>query len=92
MTDMTQGEFLRQAMHLLGLSKEDFADRIGTTLKSLNNWLLDPNTNSFRTMPAMAWKYIRDILVWESGQGGNLASPDAAGTCNNVQCLLQQKK
>lgn len=58
----TQQEFLREAMATLSLTREDFADRIGAKKRALDNWLLPRESREFRTMPDMAWKFIREIL------------------------------
>lgn len=59
---MTQQEFLRDAMQRLGMGREQFADRIGTTKRTLDKWLLPDTSNDARAMPDMAWKFIREIL------------------------------
>jgi DNA-binding transcriptional regulator YiaG len=58
----SQQEFLREAMATLGLTREQFADRIGTKKRGLDNWLLPSESKEFRPMPEMAWKFIREIL------------------------------
>ncbi|MGR9587064.1 transcriptional regulator [Pandoraea sputorum] len=58
----TQQEFLRDAMDRLGMTREEFADRIGTKKRGLDNWLLPNDSKEYRSMPDMAWKFIREIL------------------------------
>lgn len=58
----TQQEFLRDAMDRLGMTREEFADRIGTKKRGLDNWLLPSDSKEYRSMPDMAWKFIREIL------------------------------
>jgi hypothetical protein len=58
----TQQEFLRHAMSELGMTREQFADRIGTKKRALDNWLLSPDSSEYRSMPDMAWKFVREIL------------------------------
>lgn len=58
----SQQEFLRDAMARLSLTREEFADRIGAKKRALDNWLLPSESAEFRTMPDMAWKFIREIL------------------------------
>ncbi|MXN76417.1 transcriptional regulator [Burkholderia sp. 4701] len=58
----TQQDFLRHAMDVLGMTREAFAERIGTKKRALDNWLLPSSSSEFRAMPEMAWKFIREIL------------------------------
>ena len=58
----TQQDFLRHAMEVLGMTREAFAERIGTKKRTLDNWLLPSGSVEFRAMPDMAWKFIREIL------------------------------
>lgn len=58
----SQQDFLRNAMQQLGMTREQFADRIGSNPRQLKNWLLPPDSKGYREMPEMAWKFIREIL------------------------------
>lgn len=58
----TQQEFLRHAMSELGMTREQFAERIGAKKRALDNWLLSPDSSEYRSMPDMAWKFVREIL------------------------------
>jgi aspartate carbamoyltransferase catalytic subunit len=58
-----QQEFLRGAMASLGMTRDQFADRIGTSRRRLDNWLLPSESQGFREMDEMAWKFIREILT-----------------------------
>jgi hypothetical protein len=58
---LTQQEFLRDAMQRLGMTRDEFAARIAVKRKTLDNWLLPPG-DSARGMPDMAWKFIQEIL------------------------------
>lgn len=62
---MTQQEFLRDAMHRLDMKRDEFADRIAVKRKTLDNWMLPPS-DSARGMPDMAWKFIQEILDRET--------------------------
>jgi aspartate carbamoyltransferase catalytic subunit len=57
-----QQDFLRDAMAALGMTRDQFADRIGTSRRRLDNWLLPSDSKGFRAMDEMAWKFIREIL------------------------------
>lgn len=58
----TQQDFLRHAMSVLGMTREEFAERIGAKKRALDNWLLTSSSAEYRSMPDMAWKFIREIL------------------------------
>lgn len=57
-----QQEFLRHAMSELGMTREQFAERIGTKKRALDNWLLSTGSSEYRSMPDMAWKFVQEIL------------------------------
>lgn len=57
-----QQDFLRDAMTALDMTRDQFADRIGTSRRRLDNWLLPAESKGFREMDEMAWKFIREIL------------------------------
>jgi len=59
---IAQQEFLRNAMAQLEMTRDEFAVRIGTTRRRLDNWLLPSESSGFREMDEMAWKFIREIL------------------------------
>ena len=61
----SQQEFLRDAMHQLGMTRDEFADRIAVKRKTLDNWMLPPS-DSARGMSDMAWKFIQEILEREA--------------------------
>ena len=58
-----QQAFLREAMRQLGMTRKQFAERIGTKERTLDNWLVPSTSKEFRTMPDMGWKFIQEILV-----------------------------
>ena len=59
---LSQQEFLRDAMTVLGLTRDQFAERIGAKKRALDNWLLPDDSQEFRTMPDMAWKFVGEII------------------------------
>ena len=61
---LSQQEFLRDAMHRLSMTRDEFAQRIAVKRKTLDNWLLPPS-DSARGMPDMAWRFIQEILDQE---------------------------
>lgn len=58
----TQQDFLRHVMNELGMTREQFAERIGTKKRTLDNWLLAADSSEYRSMPDMAWKFVCEIL------------------------------
>lgn len=54
--------FLKDAMLRLGMTKEEFANRISVTRKCLSKWMAGHGSSEFRTMPMMAWKFIGEIM------------------------------
>jgi len=61
----TQQEFLRTAAQTLGLSQKDFAKRMGAPWRTFEKWLSQTDSQSFREMPAIAWKLVSEILEHE---------------------------
>jgi transcriptional regulator with XRE-family HTH domain len=59
---IAQQDFLRDAMAVLGLTREELAARIGVKLRRLDNWLLPSESKGYRPMEEMAWKFIQEIL------------------------------
>ncbi|AIY44222.1 Aspartate carbamoyltransferase (plasmid) [Collimonas arenae] len=62
---MTQQEFLRDAMRRLGMTREQFASRIGTNTHALNKWLQPSESQNFRHMTDVVWKFVGEILERE---------------------------
>jgi len=60
---VTQQEFLQDAMQRLGMTCDEFSERIGTKRQTLDKWLLSENSHSNHEMPDMVWKLIREILA-----------------------------
>ncbi|WP_077002808.1 aspartate carbamoyltransferase [Variovorax sp. KK3] len=58
----TQQVLLRDAMRRLNMTREVFADRIGTRRRALDTWLLPDDSSEFRAMPEMARRYVMEIL------------------------------
>lgn len=57
-----QQEFLRGAMRKLGMTRQQFADRIHASKRRLDTWLLPAESNEFRELDATIWQFIREIL------------------------------
>lgn len=60
--EISQQEFLRDAMAALNMTREQFAGRIGASRRRLDNWLLPCDSKEFRKMDDMAWKFTQEIL------------------------------
>lgn len=58
----SQQDFLRDAMERLGMTRQQFADRIGGSKRALDNWLLPSDSSGFRSMPDPIWTLVREIL------------------------------
>jgi hypothetical protein len=59
---VNQQEFLRDAMRRLDMTREKFAERLGTKKRRLDNWLVPSESSEFREMDEMVWKFVREIL------------------------------
>lgn len=59
---MTQQEFLQHAMHELGMTHQQFAERIETPLRTLRKWLLPDDSSDARQMPGVVRVCVREIL------------------------------
>ncbi|ART61511.1 hypothetical protein CBP36_21325 (plasmid) [Acidovorax carolinensis] len=57
--------FLQDAMGQLGMSREDFANRISVSKSCLQKWMSRHGSSDFRQMPLMAWKFVNEILEHE---------------------------
>lgn len=60
---MSQQEFLRDAMRQLDMTRPQFAERIGTKARTLDNWLLPSRSNEFRAMPDMVGSLFEKYLL-----------------------------
>lgn len=58
-----QREFLLNALAALGLTQEAFAASIGTTRRTVENWLASPDTCAYRKMPDMVWLFVDELLA-----------------------------
>lgn len=66
---LSQQDLLRYAMNVLGFTRRQFAERIGTTRRSLNNWLMPSTSAENREMPEMARRFILELLPREISLG-----------------------
>lgn len=64
----TQQEFLRDAMAQLGMTRQEFADRLHCSKRRLDTWLQAPlkrngeRNTEFRELDPTVWQFIREIL------------------------------
>src|SRR5476651_2295677 len=59
----TQQVLLRDAMRRLAMTRDAFADRIGSRRRALDSWLLPDESNEFRAMPEVARRFVLEILA-----------------------------
>jgi len=69
----TQQTLLREAMKRLGLTRNDFAERLGVTRRALDTWLLPSASGEHRAMPAVVAKAVAAL------PGGEAPRPAAPG-------------
>lgn len=62
LSSLSQQELLRYAMNVLGFTRRQFAERIGTTRRALDNWLTPTASAENREMPEMARRFILELL------------------------------
>lgn len=76
---LSQQAFLRDAMRRLDLTREALAERIGTSRRALDAWLLPEPSKEFRRMPEMARRFIGEIVARQRPQpaGPGLAAAAA---------------
>ncbi len=58
-----QQVLLRDAMRRLDMTRDAFADRIGSRRRALDSWLLPDDSNEFRAMPEVARRFVQEILA-----------------------------
>lgn len=63
-----QQEFLRDAMRRLGMSRNQFAERIGASRRALDKWLLPDDSKDFRPLDNIARKFVEEILKHEENE------------------------
>jgi aspartate carbamoyltransferase catalytic subunit len=61
-TTVSQQEFLRDAMERLGMTRQQFADRLHTKKRRLDDWLLPSDSKGFRELDSTIWQFVREIL------------------------------
>src|ERR1700761_2928451 len=60
---ITQQVLLRHAMRRRDMTRDVFADRIGSRRRALDSWLLPDDSNEFRAMPEVARRFVQEILA-----------------------------
>jgi len=58
----SQQVLLRDAMRRLDMTRDTFAERIGSRRRALDSWLLPDESNEFRAMPEVARRFVLEIL------------------------------
>jgi aspartate carbamoyltransferase catalytic subunit len=59
----SQQVLLRDAMRRLDMTRDTFAERIGSRRRALDSWLLPDESNEFRAMPEVARRFVLEILA-----------------------------
>jgi aspartate carbamoyltransferase catalytic subunit len=62
---MTQQEFSQAAMTTPGMTRDEFAMRLGCAKRTLDKWLQPDTSNDYRAMNETIWGFIREILEHE---------------------------
>ncbi|MGN6527812.1 MAG: aspartate carbamoyltransferase [Burkholderiaceae bacterium] len=58
-----QQVLLRDAMRRLDMTRDAFADRIGSRRRALDSWLLPDESSEFRAMPEVARRFVQEIVA-----------------------------
>ncbi|WP_339090234.1 aspartate carbamoyltransferase [Variovorax paradoxus] len=69
MTSMPQQVLLRDAMRQLNMTRDAFAERIGSRRRALDAWLLPDESNEFRAMPEVARRFVSEIMASDGRRG-----------------------
>ncbi|HEX7638904.1 MAG TPA: aspartate carbamoyltransferase [Burkholderiaceae bacterium] len=79
---LPQQVLLRDAMRRLDMTRDAFAERIGSRRRALDAWLLPDESKEFRAMPEVARRFVQEILARspaaESSTQSVHAVPDVA--------------
>lgn len=51
-------------MEELGMTRDEFAARISTSRRTLDKWLLQPDSVDYRELSEMGRSYVEEILEW----------------------------
>jgi len=60
---MPQQALLRDAMRRLDMTRDAFAERIGSRRRALDTWLLPDESGEFRTMPEVVRRFVQEIVA-----------------------------
>ena len=73
-----QQVLLRDAMRRLDMTRDAFAERIGSRRRALDTWLLPDESGEFRAMPEIVRRFVQEILA--NNQNRLQASTQSAHT------------
>lgn len=62
-----QQDFLRDAMQSLSMTRKQFAGRLNTSERRLNNWLLPTTSSGYRELDPAIWQFVREIVAAHEG-------------------------
>jgi aspartate carbamoyltransferase catalytic subunit len=60
---LPQQVLLRDAMRRLDMTRDAFAERIGSRRRALDTWLLPDESGEFRAMPEIVRRFVQEILA-----------------------------
>src|SRR5262249_51787297 len=60
---LPQQALLRDAMRRLDMTRDAFAERIGSRRRALDTWLLPDDSGEFRAMPEVVRRFVQEILA-----------------------------
>ena len=65
---MSQQEFLRDAMDRLGMTPDQFAERLNASRRRVDDWLLPDGSPGLRELDSVVWTFVREIVEREGKQ------------------------
>lgn len=60
---VSQQDLIRAAIFRFGMTRDEFAERIAVSRRTLDKWMLPETSTDARTMPSVARKFIEDLLA-----------------------------
>jgi aspartate carbamoyltransferase catalytic subunit len=79
-----QQAFLRDAMRRMNMTRDAFADRIGSRRRALDTWLLPDESGEFRAMPEVVRRFVEEILEREKFAVGSTQSVHTSGLRHRI--------
>jgi aspartate carbamoyltransferase catalytic subunit len=83
-----QQAFLRDAMRRLNMTREAFADRIGSRRRALDAWLLPDESSEFRTMPEVVRRFVTEIIERTDLNVGQIDRTQSVHTARDLRARI----